>query len=73
MSTPYSTIYTKLIAANIPQVTAEFAADAIETLGESPAYDALQLTNAFITTHKANAETAVKALTETINEERVMR
>lgn len=68
MSTPYATIYSKLIAANIPQTTAEFAADAIETLGETPAYDALDLTGAFITTYKANAQTAVKALTETINE-----
>jgi hypothetical protein len=68
MSTPYATIYSKLIAANIPQATAEYAADVIERLGETPKYDALDLTDSFVTVHKANPETAVKALTETINE-----
>lgn len=66
MSTPYATIYTKLSQASIPQAVAEKAAADIFILGESPRFCALQMTDAFITTYRANPHTALDALEELV-------
>lgn len=64
MNARYVSIYNRLKQAGIPCETCAKAAADLFLIGLSPRFDALQMTDAFITTYRANAATALDALEE---------